>query len=169
MSEVPLDEATWPASALWDFAVATYGRPGVREICLELQDAHGADVCLLLLSRWLVVTEQAPSMDSLGACRRLAAAWTKEVIHPLRRVRRHLKLDRGALPTMSVVPVATIRAAVAAVELASERALLLALEETVKAGAGFGGARERDPLAELWPESASIEPLIEGFVAATAR
>ena len=38
--------------SLWDFAVDTYARTGVEAALLELQDAEGADVLLVLYALW---------------------------------------------------------------------------------------------------------------------
>ena len=40
------------SAALWDYAVAVYARPGVRELCLRLQDEHKLDVNVLLAAAW---------------------------------------------------------------------------------------------------------------------
>ena len=41
---------------LWDWAVAAYGADGVADACLELQDAAGQNVPLLLWAAWTART-----------------------------------------------------------------------------------------------------------------
>ena len=65
----------WPASALWDYAVDLYARPGVREACLALQDRAGADVNLLLLACWLGATGRRLDPAALARLRTDALAW----------------------------------------------------------------------------------------------
>ena len=50
---------------LWDFAVEVYARPGVRELCLRLQDEHGLDVDVLLAAAW--AAHQGLRLDAAAA------------------------------------------------------------------------------------------------------
>lgn len=109
--------------SLWDFSVALYARPGVAEACLQLQDRHGADVCLLLCALWLEqrgVTATPARRDQL---RRLATPWQARVTAPLRQLRREWKTaaatDEG---------LAELRRQLAALELQAERLLLERLQ-----------------------------------------
>lgn len=154
----------WPPSELWDFAARTYARPGVPALCLALQDRHGADICLLLLARWLEVTGRAPSMDCLIRCRETAAAWRSGVVGPLRAARRRLKEGHPARPAHAPgVPIEPIRALVAEAELAAERALLVTLGAIVtEAGLGHGSPGP-EPLPVLWPEAHEAQSLVDEF------
>lgn len=76
---------------LWDFSLAVYGRPGVAEACLALQDRHGLDVNLLLLCCW--AGSQGQRLGATDMARLLASVgdWQRSVVAPLRGVRRRLK------------------------------------------------------------------------------
>ena len=104
---------------LWAWAVEQYERPGAAEACLELQDAHGVSVPLILWALWSEAEGRTPDLEA-GA--RAARSWEDEAVGPLRRLRRALKAleadaDREA-----------VRDQVKAVELDAERRLLNALE-----------------------------------------
>ena len=101
----------------WDFSLAVYGRPGVAEACLALQDRHGLDVNLLLLCCW--VGAQGRVLDSVEAARLMAAVadWQRRVTRPLRQVRRRLKAMAGA----DAGRLGALRQGVKDCELAAER------------------------------------------------
>ncbi len=78
-------------SPFWRFSLAVYGRPGVPEACLTLQDLRGLDVNLLLFAcfaggRGAVLTPQ--HLEMLGTA---VAAWHEQVVRPLRGARRWMK------------------------------------------------------------------------------
>ena len=58
------------ADDLWTWAVAAYGREGVSEACLELQDIHGQTVPLLLWTAWAAGTGRALDDEARAAVRR---------------------------------------------------------------------------------------------------
>jgi uncharacterized protein (TIGR02444 family) len=106
-------------TGVWDWAAATYARPGVADACLRLQDEHKQSVPLLLWTLWSAEHGRAPDLLTGAAT---ARAWEEEVVGPLRRLRRALKAleaepDREA-----------VRDQVKAVELDAERRLLTQLE-----------------------------------------
>ncbi len=117
---------TDPRPDLWTFAVAAYAEAG--DACLALQDGYGVDVPLLLFAAWIGQARGVP----LDAARVAEADgwirdWRREVVQPLRAVRRRLK-DAGA---------ETLRATVKTAELESERVALSILEQR---SAGWTGA-----------------------------
>ncbi|HEX6859767.1 MAG TPA: TIGR02444 family protein, partial [Caulobacteraceae bacterium] len=71
--------------SLWDWAAATYARPGVSQACLDLQDGHQQNVCFLLWAMWA-----NPESDALRAGVGMAREWETIVLKPLRGVRRRL-------------------------------------------------------------------------------
>ncbi len=89
----------------WQWSLVFYAQPGVAPLCLELQDTHGLDVNLVLFCCWL-----GEPLDSLAEAEALVADWRREVVQPLRAVRRWLKGRDEAL-----------RAQVATQELAAEQ------------------------------------------------
>ena len=95
----------------WDWAVSAYGRPGVAEACLDMQDTYGQNVPLLLWAIW----RGGDIWDAVDA----ATMWEAEIIGPLRYARRNLK-RYGAFEGL--------RDRIKVSELEAERALMEALE-----------------------------------------
>lgn len=110
---------------LWDWALAAYRKPGVSEACLELQDAGGQNVCLLLWTAWAVETGQALDTDARADACDIARSWEDAAVAPLRAIRRRLK---GRILDMDDAAREAVRDQVKAVELLAERHLLAALE-----------------------------------------
>ena len=111
-------------SALWDWAVAAYARPGAAEACLALQDERGQNVPLLLWALWSARSGRTPDIER-GA--RIARAWEDAAGAPLRAARRGLK---GPLYGLDEETRIGFRERVKALELEGERLLLEALERT---------------------------------------
>ena len=64
---MPFDNL-YKADVFWSYALAVYQQPGVKTLCLQLQDVHQANVNLLLLSGWLAhfrLTWSAPLLVQL--------------------------------------------------------------------------------------------------------
>src|SRR5262249_1219800 len=81
----------------WAFALRFYARPEVAEALLLLQDRAGADVCVVLFALFIarthcVVVDDVDVADLDAAI----ADWRREVIWPLRSLRRRLR--RGPSP-----------------------------------------------------------------------
>lgn len=105
--------------SLWDWAVETYGRPGVAEACLALQDSYGQNVSFLLWAIWA-----NPDEAALARGVQVARDWDQAVLAPLRSVRRALKTDEA------------LREDIKAAELKAERRLLETLAPLAKAAPG---------------------------------
>ncbi len=86
---------TGPGTAFWRFSLALYGRPGVADSCLKLQDEAGADVNLLLLGFWRAEQGLAPWNAAEIAALAAAIAPVNEVLRPFRAARRGLKILAG--------------------------------------------------------------------------
>ena len=100
-------------AGLWRFSLRVYRRPGVASVCLRLQDQHGLDINLLLYAAYAAVSGRgAVAARDLVAADRAIAGWRRQVIEPLRRLRRELKGVAAATAT---------RQRVLAAELAAER------------------------------------------------
>lgn len=86
-----------PEDSLWRFSLAVYGQPGMDAVCLDIQDRLGADVNLLLFALWAgaVCGVRLPKAERMRLSAE-AAAWQRDVVAPLRGVRRHLKGVAGA-------------------------------------------------------------------------
>ena len=136
---------TGSGNPFWDFSLDVYGRPGVAEACLALQDRHGLDVNLLLLCCW--AGAQGRTLDSVEVGRLMAAVadWQRRVTRPLRDVRRRLKAMSGA----DAHRLGALRQAVKDCELAAERIAQDLLFDALPpaAPAGSGEARPADRAA----------------------
>ena len=130
--------------AFWDFSVAVYGRAGVEEACLRLQDRRRADVNLLLYCCW-IATAGGGALDAAALARLAArvAEWRETVILPLRRVRRHLKVTGEAEALWRQVKAA---------ELAAER-----IEQTMLQTEAPAFGSDPDPAAAMQHARASLE------------
>lgn len=110
----------------WTFSLDVYGRGGVADACLRLQDRLGVDVNLLLFGCWV----GASGGGCLGKAdwktlTRRTSAWRGEIVEPMRAVRRRLKA--GLWPAVEPEVAATLREAVKRVELEAEHAEQLAI------------------------------------------
>ena len=79
---------------LWSWAVSVYGREGVADAALALQDEHGQCVPLLL---WAAFTRPV-APDLIDRAVSLARTWEAVAILPLRAARRGLKADLPGAP-----------------------------------------------------------------------
>lgn len=127
MPDTPDDSA----AALWTFAVAVYGRAGVSDACLELQDAHGADVPVLLFSLWLAARGVALGDAEMRRIEAEVAPWRAEVVHPLRALRRRLKEGPPPAPGPETEP---LRNAIKGAELSAEKTELARLARLADEG-----------------------------------
>lgn len=107
---------------IWDWALEAYGRPGVPEACLTLQDAHGQNTSLLL---WAVYAEVGDP-ELLARAAAATRAFDAIALSPLRDVRRALKL---ALPPFNDHARLALREDVKALELNTERLLMETLAQ----------------------------------------
>jgi uncharacterized protein (TIGR02444 family) len=129
------------AGDLWTWAVAAYGRDGVAETCLSLQDRDGQCVPLLLFGAWAASTGRPLDDEAVEAACDVARVWQEQAIAPLRAVRRALK---PPLIDMEAAAREDVRRQVKAVELEAEKRLLEGLAPL----AGAPGA-PRDPLPDM--------------------
>ncbi|MFI8746124.1 TIGR02444 family protein [Pseudomonas sp. NPDC077186] len=107
---------------LWNFAVRLYARPGVEDACLQLQEG-GGDVCLLLAGAWLQRRGVPCREPYLKALQALAEPWQREVVAPLRQLRRDWRTTAAADAEL-----ATLRERIKTLELEAERLLLQRIE-----------------------------------------
>jgi uncharacterized protein (TIGR02444 family) len=159
----------------WDFAVSCYERPGVKALCLALQDAHGQSVILLLWGLWTArpgAPDQRGAAPDLAGAVRLARDWEDQILTPLRAVRGRLDA-----PPWSPGGAPAPRRQILAAELAAERALLEALEALAPAAADpgaerpglEGGAARLIALSAMWgpPIPAALLEALAAAAAAT--
>ena len=119
------------AAPLQDFAVSLYAHPEVKRSCLEAQDAHGADVNLLLWAAWRAMRGLALSAQQVSRADALCEEWRSGVVHPLREQRRRWAGDERR---------ATQYEAIKALELQAEFTQL-----TMLADVGDGAPRPSEP------------------------
>jgi uncharacterized protein (TIGR02444 family) len=86
------------AHPFWRWSLRLYARPGVERACLWLQERCGADVNLLLLCCWLTSRGRSADRRFLAGAMAGAAAWRREAVEPLRRVRRRLRRRLRGVP-----------------------------------------------------------------------
>jgi uncharacterized protein (TIGR02444 family) len=110
---------------LWEWSLEVWAAKGVADACLELQDAAGQNVPLLLWAAWAAATGRNPDADAVEAACDTARAWQETAIAPLRAIRRALK---PRAPDLDDTAREALRARVKAVELEAERQLMTALE-----------------------------------------
>ena len=123
-------------SAFWRFSLAFYGRVGVAELCLQLQDEHGLDVNIMLYLLYLAESGRLVDDADLARIEAIAGDWREQVVRPLRQVRRTLK---GGLGPFDAATTDKLRNAVKRAELESEQLQQLALE-SLAAPASIGAS-----------------------------
>lgn len=77
--------------AFWDFSLALYDMPGVKDACLVAQDHHGADVNLLLLLAWHDRAGLRVSDDLMDQLVAVSQHWRQHCLAPHRARRRAAK------------------------------------------------------------------------------
>lgn len=128
---------------LWDFAVRLYGMPGVADACLSLQGECGVDVPVLLFAAWLAdrsIPLSAPEMQRIAA---VVADWHREVVVPLRTVRRRLKSGPRPAPDQKTE---NLRNTIKGAELSAERIELAVLEAE---GLSLSRTGKSDPVENM--------------------
>lgn len=130
------------AEQLWAFSLALYRRPGVAPALLHLQDAHRADVNLMLWCCWRAVSGRGVADTAeLAAVAELVAPWREQAIAPLRVLRRGLK---EGVPHAPAAETEALRTAIQRAEIEAER-----IEQTILAArAPPAGSPPGDPAAE---------------------
>ncbi|WP_374515954.1 TIGR02444 family protein [Brevundimonas sp.] len=110
---------------LWEWSTRAWASPGVEGACLDLQDAQGQNIPLLLWAGWTAATGRTLAEDDIEAACDTARVWQETAVAPLRGVRRALKTR---IPDIEDADREAIRAQIQAVEIDAERRLLGALE-----------------------------------------
>ncbi|MBZ8134356.1 TIGR02444 family protein [Afifella sp. IM 167] len=124
----------FPPHPFWDFSLALYGRPGVAEACLKLQERHGLDVNIVLFCLWSAADGRAPlGAREFAAILERAGEWHENVVRPLRGTRRRMKEGAEGLELSLVLDV---RKKLAGIEIDCEHLEQLA----IAAAAGPGAA-----------------------------
>jgi uncharacterized protein (TIGR02444 family) len=89
----------FPEHPFWDHAIATYGKEGVSQACLEIQERHGIDVNIVLFCVWFADSGRgrlnSAHIDAILAASR---AWNQDVVCHIRQLRRALKVGFTEVP-----------------------------------------------------------------------
>jgi uncharacterized protein (TIGR02444 family) len=117
----------------WNFSLQAYGRPGVAPACIALQDGLGLDVNLLLYCCWHGRAGRALSEADIRRAIAAVDAWQREVVMPLRAVRRRLKAGVAPITTGECE---ALRRKVNDLELEGERIAQATLEALPAPAAG---------------------------------
>lgn len=114
---------------LWEFALDFYRREGVADACLELQDVAGVDVNILIYALWRVLARQEDVDPSdIERADALVSDWRRDVVLPLRALRRGLKIGPSPAPSPSSEK---LRGRIKAAELDAEHIELDTLERSL--------------------------------------
>jgi uncharacterized protein (TIGR02444 family) len=82
------------------FALAVYARDGVSSACLLLQNRADLDVNLLLFAAYVGAVRELRVTDAtLTTARQRVQDWHREVVRPLRSIRRRLKTGPSPAPS----------------------------------------------------------------------
>lgn len=126
----------FPDHPFWDFSLATYGRDGVADACIALQEAHGADVNILLFCAWAGCNGVRLGRPQIEAACEAVREWHEEIVRPLRSVRRRLKSPVDGAPPGELQP--ALRARLQKIEIDAEhieQLRLAAFADALEAGA----------------------------------
>jgi uncharacterized protein (TIGR02444 family) len=75
----------------WTFIVELYSSDKVQQACLLLQDRFGVDVSFLLTLLWYARDGAGFDNGDIEALDRVIALWRRDVVKPLRTMRREIK------------------------------------------------------------------------------
>jgi uncharacterized protein (TIGR02444 family) len=144
---------------LWQFANEFYGRSGVANACLLLQDELSVDVVVLLTALFAHVKGQSLAIADVGAADLAISQWRREVVLPLRSIRRWLKSE--PLPTLSTAT-SNLRLTIKECELIAEQIELATL-------AGWLDRRERQTSQYGCTIGEALESVVRYYAGKTSR
>lgn len=74
----------------WEYSLNLYRRPGIAQLCIDLQDRYGANVNIVLFACWVGNRGRQLDDNSLRAAVAEISGWNKRITQPLRTRRRAL-------------------------------------------------------------------------------
>lgn len=89
-------------ASFWTFSLSFYSQPGISEVCIDLQDRFGTDVNIVLYGLWQAHRGRRLSESDVRDVSEFAVGWQKNVVAPLRNVRRFLKSTPSGWPSQEV-------------------------------------------------------------------
>jgi len=132
---------------IWDWVLGAYGRPGVPEATLTLQDQYGQNTSYLLWAVWAETDDPA----ALQAAAAAARGWNGLALTPLREIRRALKAPH---PPVEDRAREALREDVKAAELRAERVLMETLAQLVDGKGGAPALRALEAASLAWGKPA---------------
>lgn len=155
-NKYPVEPSAASVVTLRQFALAVHEADGVAAACVSLQDELGLDVNVLLLAAYVGAVRGATlTPAALDSARALTDDWRRDVVYPLRLVRRGLKSGPAPAPNTQT---AELRSQVAKAELAAEMIELDVLGEfadDLRAAPASGGPVER--------AAAAMDVVVRGY------
>jgi uncharacterized protein (TIGR02444 family) len=124
-------------SRFWAFSLELYEDNAVAEACIALQDRHGLDVNMLLFALFAASRGTSLSGADIEQLEMMVGPWRRNVVRPLRRVRRWLKEQSHAADDAP----AKLRSGVLDRELESEAYQQEVMEHTVRIDDGAPDVR----------------------------
>ena len=136
----------FPDHPFWDFSLAVYGGEGIPEACLELQDAHGVDINVILFCCWLAETGRGrlEPAETAAMCAAVAE-WHAIAVRGVRAVRQRLK---GGLAPAPIELSEPLRRRLATIEVQLEH-----IEQLMLAGSVDRASDETRPRAARLAEA----------------
>ncbi|MFG1420601.1 TIGR02444 family protein [Roseixanthobacter liquoris] len=127
------------------FALDLYGRPGVAAACLRLQEKTALNVNLLLFAAWFgACLRRELSPETAAAAQERVGAWHREIVVPLRAVRRRMKTGPSPAPSGTT---GALRGTLQGVEIEAELIELEELDAFARALAAAPSPAAPEPLA----------------------
>lgn len=140
--------------SIWEDIGAIYDRPGVKALCLKLQDEHGQCVSYLLWAGWAARQGRFVAPAGLADCARLARWWDWVALKPQRRMFRPVRAILARIGAPADLALQLL--------LAPERLLLHALDARSPAvGVNVTVPEALACAVKAWPGSAPAELLAE--------
>lgn len=124
------DAASDPQSAFWNFSLRFYAGAGIPAACLQLQDACGIDVNVMLYALFLARSGRLLRAQDIARIEALVADWRDNVVRPLRQARRFMKIPPAPFDNACT---AALRTDVKRIELEAERLQQICLERNLPA------------------------------------
>jgi len=122
---------------IWDFVLNYYKQQGVSEAAITLQDSIGIDVNMILFLMWLAGSKRTLAVDDVKRVGETSHAWQRQVVIPIRAIRRLLKENAPLVPQPTALE---YRKKIQALEIEGEQLQLNAMA-ALMAGLKSGSAQ----------------------------
>jgi uncharacterized protein (TIGR02444 family) len=130
------DKTEFPSHPFWDYALPLHETKGVGEAVIALQDRHGVNVNVMLLSCWVGATGRGRlGEDGVRKAIEASRTWNRDVVQQLRQVRRVM---RPGIPPIDKALSDSIRRRILEIELDCERAEIVMLGQAFDRAAREG-------------------------------